>query len=98
MLTWTAYNTAAELVAVTPLRDSAAARVKPPSDRARAVSGNCESVWALRGDDAAVGSGRSSSSGSDDGTNWTAVYLFRNKPQALNAAPGIAASVSAALL
>jgi hypothetical protein len=82
MLTWIAYNTTAELVAI-PLHD-----VSLPETPLIALEpfriANQYGLFAVM----TRGRYEIEFQGSSDGTNWTA-YQFRNKPQALNEAPGI---------
>jgi lipase maturation factor 1 len=82
MLTWIAYNTTAELVAI-PLHD-----IPLPEKPLIALDpfriANQYGLFAVM----TRGRYEIEFQGSNDGTNWTA-YQFRNKPQALNEAPGI---------
>ena len=82
MLTWIAYNTTVELVAI-PLRD-----IPLPEKPLIALEpfriANQYGLFAVM----TRGRYEIEFQGSNDGTNWTA-YQFRNKPQALNEAPGI---------
>jgi lipase maturation factor 1 len=82
MLTWIAYNTTAELVAI-PLHDSPLP-VKPLIALDPFRIANQYGLFAVM----TRGRYEIEFQGSNDGTNWTA-YRFRNKPQALNEAPGI---------
>jgi lipase maturation factor 1 len=82
MLTWIAYNTTVELVSI-PLHD-----IPPPETPLIALEpfriANQYGLFAVM----TRGRYEIEFQGSNDGTNWTA-YQFRNKPQALNEAPGI---------
>jgi hypothetical protein len=82
MLTWIAYNTTAELVAI-PLHDF-------PLPEKPLIALDPFRIANQYGLFAVMTRGRYEIEfqGSNDGTNWTA-YQFRNKPQALNEAPGI---------
>jgi len=82
MLTWIAYNITAEMVAI-PLRDIPLP-VKPLIALEPFRIANQYGLFAVM----TRGRYEIEFQGSNDGTNWTA-YQFRNKPQALNEAPGI---------
>jgi hypothetical protein len=82
MLTWIAYDTTAEMIAI-PLRD-----VPLPTEPIVALEpfriANQYGLFAVM----TRGRYEIEFQGSNDGVNWTA-YPFRNKPQALNEAPRI---------
>jgi hypothetical protein len=82
MLTWIAYNTTAQMIWI-PLRDF-------PLPMAPLIALEPFRIANQYGLFAVMTRGRYEIEfqGSNDGTNWTP-YLFRNKPQALNEAPGI---------
>jgi len=82
MLTWIAYNTTAEMIGI-PLRDIPLP-VKPLIALEPLRIANQYGLFAVM----TRGRYEIEFQGSNDGTNWTA-YPFRNKPQALNEAPGI---------
>jgi lipase maturation factor 1 len=82
MLTWIAYNTTAEMIGI-PLRDIPVP-VKPLIALEPFRIANQYGLFAVM----TRGRYEIEFQGSDDGTNWIA-YPFRNKPQALNEAPGI---------
>jgi hypothetical protein len=82
MLTWIAYNTIVEMIGI-PLRD-VPLPVKPLVALDPFRIANQYGLFAVM----TRGRYEIEFQGSDDGTNWTA-YPFRNKPQALNEAPGI---------
>ncbi|MGA2205501.1 MAG: lipase maturation factor family protein [Terracidiphilus sp.] len=82
MLTWIAYNTIVEMIGI-PLRD-VPLPVKPLVALEPFRIANQYGLFAVM----TRGRYEIEFQGSDDGTNWTA-YRFRNKPQALNEAPGI---------
>ena len=82
MLTWIAYNTIVEMIGI-PLRDIPLP-VKPLVALEPFRIANQYGLFAVM----TRGRYEIEFQGSDDGTNWTA-YPFRNKPQALNEAPGI---------
>jgi hypothetical protein len=82
MLTWIAYDTTAEMIGI-PLRE-----IPLPTEPIVALEpfriANQYGLFAVM----TRGRYEIEFQGSNDGTNWTA-YPFRNKPQALNEAPGI---------
>jgi len=82
MLTWIAYNTTVEMVAI-PLHDF-------PLPEKPLIALDPFRIANQYGLFAVMTRGRYEIEfqGSNDGTTWTA-YQFRNKPQALNEAPGI---------
>jgi hypothetical protein len=82
MLTWIAYNTTAAMIGI-PLRDIPLP-VKPLIALEPLRIANQYGLFAVM----TRGRYEIEFQGSNDGTNWTA-YPFRNKPQALNEAPGI---------
>ena len=82
MLTWIAYNTTAEMIGI-PLREIPLP-VKPLIALEPFRIANQYGLFAVM----TRGRYEIEFQGSNDGTNWTA-YPFRNKPQALNEAPGI---------
>lgn len=82
MLTWIAYNTTAEMIGI--LWQDAPLPVKPLIALEPFRIANQYGLFAVM----TRGRYEIEFQGSDDGTNWTP-YLFRNKPQALNEAPGI---------
>lgn len=82
MLTWIAYNTIAEMVAI-PVREIPLP-VKPLVALEPFRIANQYGLFAVM----TRGRYEIEFQGSDDGTTWTA-YPFRNKPQALNEAPRI---------
>jgi hypothetical protein len=82
MLTWIAYNTTAEMIAI-PFRESPLP-MKPLIALDPFRIANQYGLFAVM----TRGRYEIEFQGSDDGTNWIA-YPFRNKPQALNEAPGI---------
>jgi hypothetical protein len=82
MLTWIAYNTIAQMIAI-PMREIPLP-VKPLVALEPFRIANQYGLFAMM----TRGRYEIEFQGSDDGTNWTA-YPFRNKPQALNEAPGI---------
>ena len=82
MLTWIAYNTIAQMIAI-PMRE-VPLPVKPLVALEPFRIANQYGLFAVM----TRGRYEIEFQGSDDGTNWTA-YPFRNKPQALNEAPGI---------
>jgi hypothetical protein len=82
MLAWIAYNTTAELVAI-PLRDISLPQAPLIALEPFRIA-NQYGLFAVM----TRGRYEIEFQGSNDGTNWTA-YQFRNKPQALNEAPGI---------
>ncbi|MGA3334017.1 MAG: lipase maturation factor family protein [Terracidiphilus sp.] len=82
MLTWIAYNTIVEMIGI-PLRD-VPLPVKPLVALEPFRIANQYGLFAVMTRERY----EIEFQGSDDGTNWTA-YPFRNKPQALNEAPGI---------
>jgi lipase maturation factor 1 len=82
MLTWIAYNTTAEMIGI-PWQDMPLP-VKPLIALEPFRIANQYGLFAVM----TRGRYEVEFQGSNDGTNWTP-YLFRNKPQALNEAPGI---------
>jgi hypothetical protein len=82
MLTWIAYNTTVEMIGI-PLRDIPLP-VKPLIALEPFRIANQYGLFAVM----TRGRYEIEFQGSSDGTNWTA-NPFRNKPQALNEAPGI---------
>jgi len=82
LLTWIAYNTTAEMIGI-PL-GSVPLPVKPLIALDPFRIANQYGLFAVM----TRGRYEIEFQGSNDGTNWTA-YSFRNKPQALNEAPGI---------
>ena len=82
MLTWIAYNTTAAMIGI-PLRDIPLP-VKPLIALEPLRIANQYGLFAVM----TRGRYEIEFQGSNDGTNWTA-YPFRNKPQALNEAPGV---------
>jgi hypothetical protein len=82
MLTWIAYNTTVEMIGI-PLHDIPLP-VKPLIMLEPFRIANQYGLFAVM----TRGRYEIEFQGSDDGQNWTA-YPFRNKPQALNEAPGI---------
>jgi lipase maturation factor 1 len=82
MLTWIAYNTTVELASI-PLRDIPLP-LKPLIALEPFRIANQYGLFAVM----TRGRYEIEFQGSNDGTNWTE-YQFRNKPQALNEAPGI---------
>lgn len=82
MLTWIAYNTTAEMIGI-PWQDSPLP-TKPLIALEPFRIANQYGLFAVM----TRGRYEIEFQGSNDGTNWTP-YLFRNKPQALNEAPGI---------
>ncbi len=89
MLTWIAYNTTAELVAI-PLH-GIPLPVKPLIALEPFRIANQYGLFAVM----TRGRYEIEFQGSSDGTNWT-VYQFRNKPQALNEAPASMRPISRA--
>ena len=83
MLTWVAYDTTVEMIGI-PFRQVPRALALPliPLDPFRIA--NQYGLFAVM----TRGRYEIEFQGSEDGQNWTA-YPFRNKPQALNEAPGI---------
>ena len=82
MLTWIAYNTTAEMIGI-PM-DRIPGPVKPLIALEPFRIANQYGLFAVM----TRGRYEIEFQGSNDGTNWVA-YPFRNKPQALNEAPGI---------
>jgi lipase maturation factor 1 len=82
MLTWIAYNTTAELVAI-PLHDISLPQAPLIALEPFRIA-NQYGLFAVM----TRGRYEIEFQGSSDGSNWTA-YQFQNKPQALNEAPGI---------
>jgi hypothetical protein len=82
MLTWIAYNTTAEMIGIPMGRIPGP--VKPLIALEPFRIANQYGLFAVM----TRGRYEIEFQGSDDGTNWIA-YPFRNKPQALNEAPGI---------
>ncbi|MGD1108006.1 MAG: lipase maturation factor family protein [Terracidiphilus sp.] len=82
LLTWIAYNTTAEMIGI-PLHNIPLP-VKPLIALEPFRIANQYGLFAVM----TRGRYEIEFQGSNDGTNWTA-YPFRNKPQALNEAPGI---------
>ena len=82
MLTWIAYNTTAEMIGIPMGRIPGP--VKPLIALEPFRIANQYGLFAVM----TRGRYEIECQGSDDGTNWIA-YPFRNKPQALNEAPGI---------
>jgi len=82
LLTWIAYDTAAEMMGI-PLHE-VPLPVKPIIALEPFRIANQYGLFAVM----TRGRYEIEFQGSNDGTNWTA-YPFRNKPQALNEAPGI---------
>ena len=82
MLTWIAYNTTAEMIGI-PLREIPLP-VKPLIALEPFRIANQYGLFAVM----TRGRYEIEFQGSSDGTNWTA-YSFRDKPQALDEAPGI---------
>ncbi len=82
MLTWIAYSTTAEMIGI-PLR-GIPLPVKPLIALEPFRIANQYGLFAVM----TRGRYEIEFQGSNDGTNWTA-YPFRNKPQALNEAPGV---------
>jgi hypothetical protein len=82
MLTWIAYNTTAEMIAI-PFRENPLP-IKPLIALEPFRIANQYGLFAVM----TRGRYEIEFQGSDDGTNWIA-YPFRNKPQALDEAPGI---------
>jgi hypothetical protein len=82
MLTWIAYNTTAEMIGI-PL-GNIPLPVKPLIALEPFRIANQYGLFAVM----TRGRYEIEFQGSNDGTNWTS-YPFRNKPQALNEAPGI---------
>jgi hypothetical protein len=82
MLTWIAYDTTAEMIAI-PFRESPLP-IKPLIALEPFRIANQYGLFAVM----TRGRYEIEFQGSNDGTTWIA-YTFRNKPQALNEAPGI---------